>query len=43
MKRITRILVSIVYLSLLTVGVAFSQEKDVKGCKDQPLISRMNN
>jgi outer membrane protein OmpA-like peptidoglycan-associated protein len=43
MKRITRILVSIVCLSLLTVGVAFSQEKDAKGCKDHPLISRMNN
>jgi len=43
MKRITRILVSIVCLSLLTVGVAVSQEKDAKGCKDHPLISRMNN
>jgi OmpA-OmpF porin, OOP family len=43
MKRITRILLSIVCLSLLTVGVAFSQEKDAKGCKDHPLISRMNN
>ena len=43
MKRITCILVSIVFLSLLTVGVASSQEKDAKGCKDHPLISRMNN
>jgi outer membrane protein OmpA-like peptidoglycan-associated protein len=43
MKRITRILLSIVCLSLLTVGVAFSQEKDAKGCKDHPLISRMKN
>jgi outer membrane protein OmpA-like peptidoglycan-associated protein len=43
MKRITRILVSIVFLSLLTGGVAFSLEKDAKGCKDHPLISRMNN
>ncbi len=43
MKRIARILVSIVFLSLLTVGVASSQEKDAKGCKDHPLISRMNN
>lgn len=43
MKRITRILVSIVCLSLLTVGVASSREKDTKGCKDHPLISRMNN
>jgi OOP family OmpA-OmpF porin len=43
MKRITRILVSIVYLFLLTVGVASSQEKDAKGCQDHPLISRMNN
>jgi len=31
MKRITRILLSIVCLSLLTVGVAFSQEEDAKG------------
>jgi OmpA-OmpF porin, OOP family len=43
MKRITCILVSVLCLSLLTVGVAFSQEKDAKGCKDHPLISRMNN
>ena len=43
MKRITRILVSIVFLSLLTVGVATSQEKDAKDCQDHPLISRMNN
>lgn len=43
MKRITRILVSIVYLFLLAVGVAFGQEKDTKGCQDHPLISRMNN
>jgi len=43
MKRITRILVSIVCLFLLTVGVTISQEKDAKGCKDHPLISRMNN
>jgi len=43
MKRITCILPSIVCLSLLTVGVAFSQEKDAEGCKDHPLISRMNN
>ena len=43
MERIARILVSIVCLSLLTVGVASSQEKDAKGCKDHPLISRMNN
>ena len=43
MKRITRILVCIVCLSLLMVGGAFSQEKDAKGCKDHPLVSRMNN
>ncbi len=43
MKRITGIFLSIVCLSLLTVGIASSQEKDVKGCKDHPLISRMNN
>jgi outer membrane protein OmpA-like peptidoglycan-associated protein len=43
MKRITRILVSVVCLSLLTVGVASSKEKDAKDCKDHPLISRMNN
>lgn len=43
MKRIARILVSIVCLFLLTVGVASSQEKDAEGCKDHPLISRMNN
>jgi outer membrane protein OmpA-like peptidoglycan-associated protein len=43
MKRITRILLSIVYLFLLTVGVSFSQEKDAQGCKDHPLISRMKN
>lgn len=43
MKRITRILVSIVCLSLLTVGVASSREKDAKACQDHPLISRMNN
>jgi outer membrane protein OmpA-like peptidoglycan-associated protein len=43
MKRINRILVSIVYLFLLTVGIASSQEKDAKGCQDHPLISRMNN
>ena len=43
MKRIARFLVSIVCLFLLTVGVASSQEKDAEGCKDHPLISRMNN
>ena len=43
MKRITRILVSIVCLSLLTVVVAYSQENDTKGCQDHPLFSRMNN
>ena len=43
MKRITRILVSIIFLSLLPVGVASSQEKDAKGCQDHPLISRMNS
>lgn len=43
MKSIARILISIVCLFLLTVGVASSQEKDAKGCKDHPLISRMNN
>jgi outer membrane protein OmpA-like peptidoglycan-associated protein len=43
MKRISRILLSIVYLFVLSVGVAFSQEKDAKGCKDHPLISRMKN
>jgi OOP family OmpA-OmpF porin len=43
MERIARILVSIVCLSLLTVGVASSQEKDAKDCQDHPLISRMNN
>ena len=43
MKRITRLLVSIVCLFLLTVGVAYSLEKDAKGCQDHPLISRMNN
>ncbi len=43
MKSIARILVSIVCLSLLTVGVAVSKENDAKGCKDHPLISRMNN
>jgi len=43
MKRINCILVSIVYLLLLTVGAASGQEKDAKGCQDHPLISRMNN
>ena len=43
MKRIARILVSIMCLSLLTVGVAYSQEKDTENCKDHPLVSRMNN
>lgn len=43
MKRITRILVSILYLFVLSVGVVFSQEKDAKDCKDHPLISRMKN
>ncbi|HOW53517.1 MAG TPA: OmpA family protein [Syntrophorhabdaceae bacterium] len=43
MKITIRILASVVCLLLLAVGVAFSQEKDVKGCKDHPLISRMNN
>ena len=43
MKRITRILVSIVCLSLLSVVVAYSQENDAKGCQDHPLFSRMNN
>jgi len=43
MKRITGILINIVCVSLLTVGVASSQEKDAKGCQDHPLISRMNN
>jgi outer membrane protein OmpA-like peptidoglycan-associated protein len=43
MKRINRILVSIMYLFLLTVGVASGQENDAKGCQDHPLISRMNN
>ena len=43
MKKIAYILTSIVCLSLLAVGVAFSQEEDAEGCKDHPLISRMNN
>jgi OOP family OmpA-OmpF porin len=43
MKRINRLLLSIGYLFLLTVGVAYGQEKDAEGCKDHPLISRMKN
>ena len=43
MRRIAHILLSVACLSLLTVGVAFSQEKDAEGCQDHPLISRMNN
>lgn len=43
MKKITHILLSILCLSLLTAGIAFSKENDAKGCKDHPLISRMNN
>ena len=43
MKTINRILVSIMFSFLLTVGVASGQEKDTKGCQDHPLISRMNN
>jgi hypothetical protein len=43
MTRITGILLSIVCLSVLSVGVALGQEKDAKGCKDHPLISRMTN
>jgi outer membrane protein OmpA-like peptidoglycan-associated protein len=43
MKRITRIVASIVYLFLLIVGVASSQEKDAQDCQDHPLISRMKN
>ena len=31
MRRIAHILLSVVCLSLLTVGVAFSQEKDAEG------------
>ncbi|MDD5222443.1 MAG: OmpA family protein [bacterium] len=42
MKK-TVILLSIMCLSLLNVGVALAQEKDAEGCKDHPLISRMNN
>jgi OmpA-OmpF porin, OOP family len=43
MKKITRILLSIICLSVLTAGIAFGQEKDANDCKDHPLISRMNN
>ena len=41
MKRITCILVSIVFLSLLTVGVASSRGKDAKGCQDHPLAQEV--
>ena len=43
MKKIIGILLSIVCLSLLTMGVAASKEKDAKSCQDHPLISRMSN
>jgi len=41
MIRINRILLSIVFLSLLTVGVGVAQEPDVEGSKDYPLFNRM--
>lgn len=40
MKRSYRILLSILFFSFLTAGVALAQ-KDVPGSKDHPLISRM--
>ena len=43
MKRIVGIVVSIVFLALPAFGIAASQEKDAKGCKDHPLVSRMNS
>jgi len=39
-KRLSHILPSILFLSLLTTGVAFAQ-KDIQGSKDHPLITRM--
>jgi len=41
MKKIIRILLSIVYLSLLTAGVALAKEPDAEGAKDPPLFNRM--
>ena len=43
MKRMIYILITVFCLSLTAVGVSFSQQKDAKGCKDHPLISRMKN
>lgn len=43
MERVGRIVICVAYLSLMIAGVVFGQEKDAKGCKDHPLISRMNN
>lgn len=40
MKRIDYILTSILFISFLTVGVAFAQT-DIEGSKDHPLITRM--
>lgn len=42
MKRASFILLSIVYLSLLTCGVAIATEPDAQGCKDHMLFTRMS-
>ena len=41
MKRASFILLSIAYLSILTCAVAMAAEKDIKGSKDHPLLTRM--
>ncbi len=41
MSRLARIFLGIVYLSLLTTGLAFAQDGDVAGSKDHPLFNRM--
>lgn len=41
MKKITRILASIVYLALLIAGIALAKEPDSEGAKDPPLFNRL--
>jgi OOP family OmpA-OmpF porin len=41
MKKVFFILLSIVYLSILTCGVAIGADMDAQGCKDHTLFTRM--
>jgi outer membrane protein OmpA-like peptidoglycan-associated protein len=41
MKRVSFILLGIIFLSVLTCGVAMAADQDAKGCKDHALFTRM--